>query len=313
MYGIWVDKSSGNIIYKNKFIKNNYQTYIDLSNNTWNDGYPSGGNYWSDYIGTDAYSGPYQNETGPDGISDKPYAIDKNNQDNYPVISLWRWEDTTPPSGSISISNGDVYANSTSVILSLSASDATSGVSQMRFSNDNITWTSWESYSTSKTWVLTTGDGTKPIYAQYKDNAGLTSSSYSDTIILDTTPPIISVISPSDGTETRSSDLIIQWYGTDATSGIDHYEIRLDSGSWINLGTNTTHTFTRLGDGTYTVEVKAFDKAGNSQAAPVNFIVNTSPIGGPGYTEEVALTVLIILIVLAIVVYASKLKRKPKS
>jgi hypothetical protein len=50
------------------------------------DGYPSGGNYWSSYNGTDVYSGPYQNETGSDGIGDTSYIINENNRDNYPFV-----------------------------------------------------------------------------------------------------------------------------------------------------------------------------------------------------------------------------------
>jgi parallel beta-helix repeat protein len=49
--------------------------------NTWDDGYPSGGNYWSDYTGVDLKSGSHQNETGSDEIGDTPY-----NQDNYPLM-----------------------------------------------------------------------------------------------------------------------------------------------------------------------------------------------------------------------------------
>jgi len=57
-----------------------------VSANIWDDGFPSGGNYWSDYIGVDLYGGLSQNETGSDGIGDTPYIIDANNQDNYPLI-----------------------------------------------------------------------------------------------------------------------------------------------------------------------------------------------------------------------------------
>jgi len=46
-------------------------------------------NYWSDYNGTDFNSGPYQNETGSDGIGDTPYVIDENNQDNYPLMGTF--------------------------------------------------------------------------------------------------------------------------------------------------------------------------------------------------------------------------------
>ncbi len=62
--------------------------------NIWDDGYPSGGNYWSDYNGTDLFSGPHQNETGSDGIGDTPYLIRFDSQDNYPLMK--NWDGTSP-------------------------------------------------------------------------------------------------------------------------------------------------------------------------------------------------------------------------
>ena len=38
----------------------------------WDNGYPSGGNYWIGYVSPDMYSGPYQNITGGDGIGVQP-------------------------------------------------------------------------------------------------------------------------------------------------------------------------------------------------------------------------------------------------
>jgi parallel beta-helix repeat protein len=87
-YGISIGKPD-NTIYHNNFANNYYQVRLidGLSiENQWDNGYPSGGNYWSDYAGNDTYSGPYQNETCSDGIGDAPYVIDENNQDNYPLM-----------------------------------------------------------------------------------------------------------------------------------------------------------------------------------------------------------------------------------
>jgi parallel beta-helix repeat protein len=84
--GVLVEIGS-NIVHHNNFVNNTVQTDIDEPIvSIWDDGYPSGGNYWNDYIDEDQYSGPYQNETGSDGIWDHPYVIDENNQDNYPVV-----------------------------------------------------------------------------------------------------------------------------------------------------------------------------------------------------------------------------------
>jgi hypothetical protein len=78
--------SSHNEFYLNSFINSTSgQVYTD-SQNIWDNGYPYGGNYWSDYHGSDMYSGPFQNLTGSDGIGDTPYVIDSNNLDNYPLM-----------------------------------------------------------------------------------------------------------------------------------------------------------------------------------------------------------------------------------
>jgi len=72
--------SSDNLIHHNNFIDNGNQstTYTGETNSWgWDNGFPSGGNYWSDYNGTDS------NE---DGLGDTPYIINENNQDNYPLM-----------------------------------------------------------------------------------------------------------------------------------------------------------------------------------------------------------------------------------
>jgi len=89
-YGIYLYGSSGNLIFHNNFVQNTQQAIIEITSfNIWDDGYPSGGNYWSDYSGTDFYNGPYQNETGSDGIGDTPYVIDANNTDRFPLMKPW--------------------------------------------------------------------------------------------------------------------------------------------------------------------------------------------------------------------------------
>lgn len=61
--------AGNNRIFHNNFINNTQQTSL-YSVNVWDDGYPSGGNYWSNYNGTDIFNGPYQNQTGSDAIGD---------------------------------------------------------------------------------------------------------------------------------------------------------------------------------------------------------------------------------------------------
>lgn len=86
---ISLEVSSNNFIHHNNIVDNNVQVYSYYSTNVWDDDYPSGGNYWSDHIGTDNFTGPHQNVTGSDGIVDTPYVIDVDNQDNYPLMNPW--------------------------------------------------------------------------------------------------------------------------------------------------------------------------------------------------------------------------------
>ena len=73
---------------------------------------------------------------------------------------------TTP---TVSIDNGAEYTNSTSVALGVSAPDAV----EMRFSNDNSTWSEWETFATSKNnWNLTETEGEQTVYAQFKNSTG---------------------------------------------------------------------------------------------------------------------------------------------
>jgi parallel beta-helix repeat protein len=74
LYGILNGgQSANNSIFHNNFVLNMYDTSTSDSANFWDNGYPSGGNYWSKYIDADLYAGAYQNETGSDGIWDHPY------------------------------------------------------------------------------------------------------------------------------------------------------------------------------------------------------------------------------------------------
>jgi len=83
--GLEIINSLDNVIYHNNFVMNKSQIYIRDSMNVWDNGYPFGGNYWSDYSDVDLYCGPNQNIPSRDGIWDHPYVIDANNTDNYPL------------------------------------------------------------------------------------------------------------------------------------------------------------------------------------------------------------------------------------
>lgn len=99
--GINISGSINNYIYHNDIIDNIIQAYDDTNkSNQWDNGYPCGGNYWSDFDepsegAYDDYQGPNQNVVGNDGIVDNgtglgggknPYIIDADSKDRYPLL-----------------------------------------------------------------------------------------------------------------------------------------------------------------------------------------------------------------------------------
>jgi len=129
--------SYSNLIYRNNFINNIYQVDNWTSVNTWDDGYPSGGNHWSDYTGVDIYSGPDQNQPGKDGIGDTQY-IKWGIVDRYPFVLESGWKKyyltiETEPSGITTIPGEGWYDNHTAVLLEAPVIVPISSVVQYRF------------------------------------------------------------------------------------------------------------------------------------------------------------------------------------
>lgn len=97
------------------------------------------------------------------------------------------------------IANDAAYVSSTSVALDLALVDGTPPV-EVQLSNDNVTWEAWQGYATSLPWSLTPGDGTKTVYARFRDAKGNTTTGViSDSALLDSSAPLVTANDPGDG------------------------------------------------------------------------------------------------------------------
>ncbi len=158
--------------------------------------------------------------------------------------------DRTPPNGIVVINNGNQYTNTHAVNLTLSnVSDGTgSGVYQMCFSNDGITYSNWEPYNSTKSWTLTSGDGTKTVYMKLKDRVGNETSPITDTITLDTIPPAGSVTINNGDTSTDNRQAMLTLSTVDATSGVASMRFSNDGVNYTSEPYNTTKTWTLSDD-----------------------------------------------------------------
>jgi hypothetical protein len=105
------------------------------------------------------------------------------------------------------------------------------------------------------------------------DSAGNTNSS-SISLFIDKNLPTVTITSPDDYQEFDTRMVEIRWAASDSSSGMHHYEIRLDEGDFIDLGLVKNHTFSDLSDGTHNVFVRGFDKAQNWKEFQVSFNVS---------------------------------------
>ncbi len=100
-----VQGTSGNLVYHNNLLDSGYNGCDAGTGNVWDNGYPSGGNFWSDYTGPDLFNGPNQDIPGSDAIGDLPHDTRGNGRDHYPLLSM--------PSGNIPITKLDIELTGT--------------------------------------------------------------------------------------------------------------------------------------------------------------------------------------------------------
>ncbi|MFA5144007.1 MAG: FlgD immunoglobulin-like domain containing protein [Candidatus Omnitrophota bacterium] len=187
-------------------------------------------------------------------------AVDKTDSSTGWVkkgVRMVKVTDTVAPVGKVVINSGAEYTNTAATNLKLSAQDNSggSGLSQMRFSNDDVNWSSPEAYATTKTWMLSSGDGNKTVYVKFSDLAGNWSSAYSDSIKLDTIPPRVIITSPQDGAIVTVPDLTV---------------------SYTSDGVSKTKQLTLL-EGDNLITITETDQAGNIGTASMHVRLNTVP------------------------------------
>jgi hypothetical protein len=238
---------------------------------------------------------------------------------------------TTP---TITVGANTGYTNTTVVTLNVAAVNAT----QMQFSNDGSTWSSWEPYATTKTWNLADGDGAKTVYAQFQDNANQTTAT-SATVVLDTVAP---VPYPYYGWLSVSDRII----GFDGSGSVDASPIRFlwsfgDGETAIGISAN--HTYAAVGN--YSAYLTVTDIAGNAATQPFTVYVldpsafvtptpppptqhpptatpittpqtSTQPTAAPGVSFSAGWIVVIgaaVLLVVVVILLIFVLRRKPSN
>ncbi len=196
-----------------------------------------------------------------------------DNAGNNATDSVTFTVDITPPTVTITSPDEGQIFNVSDITVQWVGSDHETGIShyEIRLNDED-----WMNVGNDTEYILEgLADGVHTVYVRAFDFANNT---YTDevTFTVDVTAPSVDITSPSDGEAIPSVNVTVEWTGSDDTSGIDYYEIRIDGGEWIHKGLQTTHEFTNLDEGSHTVDVRATDNADNSAVDSVTFVVDVS-------------------------------------
>lgn len=198
--------------------------------------------------------------------------------------------DPTPPTASLVVS-GAAASNGwyTAASVSTTGMDTISGVDSAQVAVDGGAWQV----------SATLAEGTHSMVGRVLDRAGNLTLTPAQVVKVDGTSPTLSA-SVTSGTQVAGwyvTDVTVTATATDAVSGVDLVEYRLDGGAW-----QTGDELLVPSEGPHTVDFHATDLAGLSATTTLSFRVDKTaptitftPTGTPGsggwYTSPVTLTI----------------------
>jgi hypothetical protein len=168
--------------------------------------------------------------------------------------------------GSLSIMADEPYV--ASAFVEMEVLRPTADYVEMQFSVNGTTWTPWEPFWPVRRISLPLGDGVKTVWVRFRDSGGtLYPLDVSDTIILDTKPPL-GTIAINGGDETTIDPLVTLSLAAVDVNGVTHMRLSKDGLTWTPWEPYTaSRSFTlKTGTGARRVYVRFRDAASNASA-----------------------------------------------
>ncbi|MEO6667092.1 MAG: FG-GAP-like repeat-containing protein [Nitrospiria bacterium] len=170
---------------------------------------------------------------------------------------------STGPTGTIVVEDGATHSNSTTVRVSITASE--DAILMQISANPNFIEALWGPVGPSQTWTFDS-DGEKLLYVRFADATGLASAPVSDSILIDTTPPAGTIQINGGAEVTATPNVTLSFHITDATTSVSEMMISNEpdfvGALWEAFSATRSWTLS-AGDGTKTVHTRFKDLVGN--------------------------------------------------
>lgn len=190
------------------------------------------------------------------------------------------------PVVTVALAGGTTYALTPAITIALTAAND-DDVASMQFSDDQANWSALEPYGPEKNWTLSGGDGEKLVQVRLLNGLGVVLGQYTGSIVLDTLPPVGSLIVNNGSLVSRSATLTMVSNVSDATSGVADMQFAEDpdftEASWLPFAQTTTWTLSPA-NGTKNIFSRYRDKSGNvSATGTATILLDDVP---PGFTID---------------------------
>ena len=191
--------------------------------------------------------------------------------------------DDTPPTTTLTIGEpkylvGGTFVNGTTPIALVPADGGATpvGLGPMSFRVWSGAWSSWATYGSP--FVSSGADGVRHVEYASTDLLGNAEAVHNESLVLDATPPT-TTLSPGSGPYT--ADTTFTLCATDAGSGVNATELRVDGGPWSPYAGGFT-----LAVGDHTISYRSTDHLGNREAErTLDLTVEGTPPPIPGETN----------------------------
>jgi hypothetical protein len=180
--------------------------------------------------------------------------------------------DTSPPNIFIPNANPDIWTANTQPVISFFTTDDISSIAFYNISIDQGAF----STQTSPYTLPTLNDGVHNITVRAYDVVGNFIEGFVE-VYIDTTAPDAFTPLANPSSWTVDNQPIIIFSTLDNHSGIDHYELKIDNGTFTIQ--TSPYTLPSQNDGIYNITVRAFDNAGNFVDGYVFVYIDTSNPG----------------------------------